>query len=165
MKISFDFDGTLSNNIAIREYCSNLVEQNKHEVFIITRRYDEKTFRDSPITLNQQEHVEVYDIAQQLGVDLLNVHFTNRAMKFESINELGINIHIDDDDYETSLLHSSTQCRAICWPLDRRWHNTFDEMLRNYCRKEQLNTPCPKHHKQQCDCFEQVYCNKLKNNK
>ncbi len=43
------------------------------------------------------ENRVVYDVAEMLGINPENIHFTNREWKFNKINELGIEYHIDDD--------------------------------------------------------------------
>ena len=119
MKISFDFDGTLEDDFDVvnnqkfeiqslaREYISK-----GHEVCIITRRYG---YENSKLGTGN-EHLKVYYLSKELGID--KVYFTNRDMKFGYINKLGINIHFENDKYETQLINQACEernhnCRVV----------------------------------------------------
>lgn len=114
MRVSFDFDGTLGHPFGsdqtgerndqinkIQKYALSYIKDG-HQVFIITKRY-------GPENKNlglRYEHLPVYDLAFKLGIDLNNVHFTNRDMKTDKILSLNIDIHFDDDQYECDLISS-----------------------------------------------------------
>ena len=95
-KISFDFDGTISRHFDgqpnpfendVRNMVKHLINEG-YDVYIITRRYSNPMMSENRV---------VYDVAEMLGINPVNIHFTNREWKYEKINELGIEYHIDDD--------------------------------------------------------------------
>ena len=95
-KISFDFDGTISRHFGgqpnpfeddVRNIIKRLINDG-HDVHIITRRYGNPMMIENRI---------VYEVAEILGINPENIHFTNREWKYNKINELGIEYHIDDD--------------------------------------------------------------------
>jgi len=95
-KISFDFDGTLSQHFDgqlnpfendVRNMIKRLINDG-HDVHIVTRRYGNPMLTENRV---------VYEVAEILGLNRNNIHFTNREWKYKTINELGIEYHIDDD--------------------------------------------------------------------
>ncbi len=112
MKISFDFDNTLyhpfgyketgESNLQMSEIQSLLKKYIKegNQVFIVTKRYGPGSSRFGL----GDEHLLVYEIASKLGVDIRNIHFTNREMKVNTLLNLGIQRHFEDDKYECSLI-------------------------------------------------------------
>lgn len=95
-KISFDFDGTISKHFDgqlnpfendVRNMIKRLINDG-HDVHIVTRRYGNPMLTENRV---------VYEVAEILGLNRNNIHFTNREWKYNKINELGIEYHIDDD--------------------------------------------------------------------
>jgi len=109
MRISFDFDGTLDDEFGgilniQKEEVQNLAKKyisEGHQVCIITKRY-------GPEMSNQglkNEHLVVLKLAKEL--DIKEVYFTNREMKFSHILSLKIDIHFENSDYEVQLINQS----------------------------------------------------------
>ena len=108
MKISFDFDGTLENDFdgtpnkqkeEIQKIASEYLSQG-HEVFIITKRYDESNRFEGV----GNEHLIVFQLASKLGISPKNCIFTNRQWKVESIQSIGIQRHFENSDIEVKMI-------------------------------------------------------------
>ena len=99
MKISFDFDCTLTNN-KISEVAKALIDVG-HYVRITTSRRKEK---NDDLLLK----------AKELGIS--DIVFTEGKDKFSFLNEF--DIHFDDDNYEVMLINTRTKCKAILVEYD-----------------------------------------------
>lgn len=95
MKVSFDFDSTLSESfvqdLAMLIGCS-------YELFVTTSR--------RPIDCN-----EVYAVSDKLMIPRENVRFTTFEDKYLFLD--GFHIHFDDDPYEIDLINRKTKCKGI----------------------------------------------------
>lgn len=98
MKVSFDFDGVLTTNDGI-ELAREYIRQG-NDVWIVTRR--RKMFDDP-----------VYKVAKQLGIGTLKVIFTNGEMKWKTILENEIELHIDNNPDEVDLINENTEAEAV----------------------------------------------------
>lgn len=134
-KVSFDFDGTLSEHFGgqlnpnkkdIQELFVNLCNSEKYDVYIITRRYGPKYYNKG----TRNEHNKVFSLLNELKIELPeeNVLFTNREYKFSFIKKLGINLHFDDDMDEHFYIKQNTNASSIDVTLDD-WNKDIDELL------------------------------------
>lgn len=126
--ISVDFDGTLSRHFngmsnPYEQDVQNIVKRlinDGHDVHIITRRYSNQMLRENRI---------VYEIAFSLGIHPDNIHFTNRSWKWEKINELGVEYHMDDD--KTDIIYIEEKCpNTIGYHLNTDGANGFYELIK-----------------------------------
>jgi len=110
-RFSFDFDGTLDDDFGgelnpqkdeIREICKYLVSKGK-DVCIITKRYGPNWDRG--------ESEKVYSVASECGVK--KVYFTNRELKNSKISELGIQVHFENNEYESNIITKTTSALVI----------------------------------------------------
>lgn len=98
LRISFDFDCTLGEDI-IQRKASLLINSSEYcDVFIITSR------------CKDQKNPDVYSVAKRLGIPNDNIYFTEGAWKWRKIKELGIDIHLDDVPEECELIKLNTNC-------------------------------------------------------
>lgn len=127
-KISVDFDGTIARHFngssnPFENDVQNMVKlliNEGNDVHIITRRYSNPMLRENRI---------VYEVANNLGVNLENIHFTNRAWKWEKINEIGIDFHMDDD--KTDIYYIDQKCpNTIGYHLSKEGANGFYELIK-----------------------------------
>lgn len=102
--ISFDLDGTLDDHFdgvnnpykkETRELVKRLIRRG-YEVYIITRRYGPEK---SSMGIGN-EHLKVWEVAEELGVPKNRITFTNREWKYSFVESVGACMHIDDDDRE-----------------------------------------------------------------
>lgn len=97
MKISFDFDFTLSEPL-IRQIAKRFI-QHGDEVFITTSR--------SPKGNN-----DLFEVADNLGIPRANIRFTSGEDKYEFLD--GFDAHFDDDIIEIELIkESKIKCQGF----------------------------------------------------
>jgi len=93
MKISFDFDHTISKDFyqaLAAKYIAN-----GDDVWIVTSRFT----NDHP--LNRFNHNDkVFAVAQKLEIPRENIIFTNMEPKWEFLKEEQFDLHYDDDEVE-----------------------------------------------------------------
>lgn len=56
----------------------------------------------------RDEHVEVYELAEKLGILKERVFFTNRHWKHEKLDKLGIDIHFENSKPEVDAIKINT---------------------------------------------------------
>jgi len=94
-KVSFDFDGTLSQD-KIKKIAEEKIA-NGDEVYIITKRAEDDY---------------VKGIAKELGIKASNVIFTNHKPKWSFIKDLGINKHYDNVEKEGKEIEDKTKAKV-----------------------------------------------------
>lgn len=94
IKVSFDFDGTLTLP-EVQEYFLELLDREELDVYIVTYRYDElhKT-RYLPNPTND----DLWEIIDKLKFPREKVMFMNTECKAEYMSHTDILWHLDDDD-------------------------------------------------------------------
>lgn len=133
--VSFDFDGTLNDHFSgqhnpNKKEIQNLLVQLSHDenfsVYIITRRYGPE---HSEKGLGK-EHEGIFKLLAELNLQLPEekVIFTNREMKYYTIVNLGIDIHIDDDFRDRELINKFTKGSTVD-ATQSDWKTKFDELL------------------------------------
>lgn len=90
--ISIDFDDTLNTEEG-KKLANQLMDEG-NTLHIVTRR-------------NKNESGEVYDVAEELGIPKDRIHFTNGKLKWETIKELGIKKHIDNNPDEIKAIQEN----------------------------------------------------------
>jgi nucleoside-diphosphate-sugar epimerase len=126
-KISFDFDGTINDHfdgglnpfkVDVHNVIKRLVNEG-YDVHIVTRRYGDPNLNENQI---------VFDIADNVGINKENIHFTDRKWKFNIINELGIDFHIDDD--ESDIRFIDFHCKdCVGFHLGKKGPEGFYELI------------------------------------
>lgn len=97
-KVSFDFDDTLETERG-QELAKQKIAEGK-EVFIITRR-------------QASAYLEVFKLADELGIPHSRIYFTNGRMKWETIKRLGISTHYDNNQQEIDLINGNTDTKGM----------------------------------------------------
>ena len=54
----------------------------------------------------------VYEIAKELGIPRLRVYFTNGEDKWKTIQSLGIELHIDNNEEQVNKIKENTDSNA-----------------------------------------------------
>jgi hypothetical protein len=104
MKISFDFDSTLSRK-DIQEMAKIFIKSG-HDVFITTSRPE---FVDPKVGWNNDI---LFEIADSVGIKQERIRFTSYVDKFEFLEDF--DIHFDDDIIEIELINEHLpNCKAI----------------------------------------------------
>ena len=99
MKISFDFDSTLSRP-DIEQIARDLINSG-HDVHITTSRHNVWKWGGINTTFND----DLYDVAAELNLSAENIHFTNMEPKVDFLE--GFDMHFDDDEVEIDLINRS----------------------------------------------------------
>lgn len=96
MKVSFDFDGTLSTE-EVQEYAKELIDRGL-DVWIVTTRYDEnQMYLYDPPGTNIDD---LWEIVDRLGLPRWKVRFTCMKWKWEYLKNTQFVWHLDDNDEE-----------------------------------------------------------------
>jgi len=113
-KISFDFDGTLTQK-TMRDLATNLLKSGV-QVYIITSRWSD-CMKD------------VYELAKKIGIKTDNVYATNNKDKGDFIlkNALDIDIHFDDDFFDIDSINRKTKTMGVLIALDLHPTNNFSD--------------------------------------
>ncbi|MBC7845543.1 MAG: hypothetical protein H7Y10_03525 [Flavobacterium sp.] len=104
MKLSFDFDFTLTNP-KYQELAKKFIALGA-EVHITTSR--------KPNIVGQKhlyDNRQVFEIAQQVGIPENNIRFTSYVEKYKFLKEF--DLHFDDDDEEEIALINEHPCKCI----------------------------------------------------
>jgi len=103
MKISFDFDSTLSEE-KNQKLAKKFIDAG-HEVWITTSRLSSEHGRSKgwPWIITQNEFL--FEIAEQVGIPVDRIKFTEGEDKWKSL--YNFDIHFDDDELEIELINQN----------------------------------------------------------
>lgn len=102
MKISFDFDCTLGEDI-IQKLADIIIKSSIYcDVYIVTARCE-----------GVSHNRDLYSVAKKLGIPEGNIYFTEGAWKWKTIERLNIDIHYDDVPEECELIKVNTNCLPL----------------------------------------------------
>lgn len=128
MKVSFDFDETLSR-LAIQDYATNLIDKG-YDVWIVTSRLNDEVLANKfKMTLKNAYfgNKDLYDVAKMLGIPKDKIIFTNLGNKYHFfLDNNDFLWHLDDDKIELELIRTSS---AKVIPIDSMvpdWRATCD---------------------------------------
>lgn len=112
MKVSFDFDSTLSRK-DVQEFAKELVNQG-HEVWIVTSRFDDESAMKKNWHWIQGQNQNLFDVANDCGIKRENIKFTCMESKSIFLKDKGFIFHLDDDDIELmDILEIHDRCRPL----------------------------------------------------
>ena len=101
IRVSFDFDGTLSRQ-DVQAYAKELIEGG-FEVVVTTSRFDdENAYKHNANPTNS----DLYEVTDKLGIKRENIYFTNMEDKIDHLHKDTL-WHLDDDDYELEEIKKS----------------------------------------------------------
>ena len=106
LKVSFDFDGTLTRR-NIKEYAQSLVARGL-ECWIVTSRMG---FGKEP---RPDWNDDLFNTAAEIGILPEHIHFCCMDNKANFLNGKGFIFHIDDDIIELSFVKTDSDCKPIC---------------------------------------------------
>lgn len=124
MKISFDFDNTLSRH-SVQEFATKLVYEG-HEVWIVTSRYSEEGAPEKLKNNVRESNVDVFEVAEDCGIDLNHIHFTNLGFKVDFLADNNFIFHVDDD---VSELFEIRNHETTCVPINVDFLSWEEECL------------------------------------
>ena len=123
MKVSFDFDETLSFK-SVQEYAKELIEKGI-EVHIVTSRYEN---RDDYDFVWENGHNDLFKVADNLGIPRENIHFTNMEDKFHFFLDKDFIWHLDDNNVELLCININTKTKGID-RVKSNWKQKCEELI------------------------------------
>lgn len=129
MKVSFDFDGTLSRK-DVQVFAKNLVNSG-YDVWIVTSRIATEPALKKGWHWIERQNQELFDAAKSVGIVREKIVFTEFVYKIEFLKDKGFIFHIDDDvDELMAILDSKDSCRTV--NVD---HFEWEESCKNILKK------------------------------
>jgi len=123
--LSCDFDGTINDHFngeknphkyEVRDTLKRLLKRG-YDVYIVTRRFGPEN-SEQGLT---NEHLKVWEVADELGISRDKIIFTNRKWKFSTIQSIGAFMHIDDDLEEMAWLQKNAPDVIQVWLGEETW--------------------------------------------
>jgi hypothetical protein len=109
MKVSIDYDGTLSRR-SVQNYVHELI-RNGIDVYITTSIFDSDHLKE--LKFLNYTNSDLFEIVDKLGIDVNNVHFTNMNLKSEYLFNKGFIFHLDDDSIELSYINNDPNSDVV----------------------------------------------------
>lgn len=129
MKVSFDFDGTLSRG-DVEVYAKDLINRGV-EVWIVTSRMSDEDIANSfQPWIRPNSNLDLWETAERLGIPRERIKFTAHVDKIEFLKDKDFVFHLDDDVYELIEIMSSGD---FCQPLNVdyfSWRENCEEALK-----------------------------------
>jgi hypothetical protein len=129
MKVSFDFDSTLSRK-DVQKFAKKLVDIGL-EVWIVTSRCATEPALAKGWHWVEKQNEELYNVAESCGIKREHIQFTEHVDKIVFLKDKGYVFHLDDDVDELVCIMES---RDSCTPLNVG-HSSWEE----YCIEEIVN--------------------------
>jgi len=131
MKVSFDFDGTLSKPM-VQKYAKELLERG-YDVRVTTARYDEHNKHKWKLHPSNEELYKVVDI---LGIRREKIVFMNMELKADYFKNHGDFIfHLDDDWVENNHINSETKIPSIAAFGNPTWKEECEAAIDKYMKE------------------------------
>ena len=127
LKVSFDFDGTLTRP-HIQEYAKELIERDI-EVWITTSRFNDAQAEIMNDGLYPTHNNDLWKIAEQIGISPKNVYFTNLEKKFIYIRKTNFIFHLDDDMLELYLIQKYSKKTVPIKVTKSQWRQKCEKFL------------------------------------
>lgn len=109
MKISFDFDSTLSED-NIQLIAKSFIDKG-HDVYITTSRFSSTKDNIKKWPWKKKENDTLFSIAKKLNIPICRIRFTEMKPKSDYLSDF--DLHFDDDQVELELIHENTKCVCI----------------------------------------------------
>ena len=131
MKVSFDFDSTLSKQ-SVQNYASELFRRGI-EVHIVTSRFKEPGIADK----SEEYNYDLFSIAIRCMIPYGRIHFTNGEYKSEFFKDHpDFAFHLDDDYLELRSIQRNTTVKAISCSGTTNWVHKCNTIVEKELRKE-----------------------------
>tara|TARA_R110000803_G_scaffold138258_1_gene205090 strand:+ start:135 stop:548 length:414 start_codon:yes stop_codon:yes gene_type:complete len=134
IKVSFDFDATLSIN-SVQDYARELIKQ-KVEVWVTTSRSKSSisgyTMRGMRL---ENMNDDLFKVTDNLGIQRDRITFTEYCDKSEFLNNQGFIWHLDDDDYELEMIKKDTDLEGVMVFGNPHWENECNNILKSWVKK------------------------------
>jgi hypothetical protein len=133
MKVSFDFDHTLSRK-DVQTFAKELVSEG-HEVWIVTSRFSDEAAKEKKWHWIEGQNQKLFDVAEECGIKKENIQFTCMESKSIFLEGKDFVFHLDDDDIELmDIFESNKFDQSKCFPVHVE-HFEWKETCRNILNK------------------------------
>jgi len=127
MKVSFDFDSTLSRK-AVQKFAKELIQEG-YEIHIVTTRYED-SYRYADPRFQTLEHRDLFRVCLYANISRENIHFTNMGDKFEFFKKNSDFLwHLDDDVIEINMINAFTSVKGIVCDKGMNWKKKLKKGL------------------------------------
>lgn len=124
MKVSFDFDHTLSTYEA--QKLAYLLLQDGVEVYVCTAR---NSSEDKVIA--SWENADLFKVTDYLGIPRENIIFTGYDDKYPYLEKAGIDVHLDDDNMVIVSINKNSKLKGIHY-LRSDWKDQMQKVFRDH---------------------------------
>lgn len=131
IKVSFDFDSTLSIN-TIENYAKELIDRNV-DVYITTSRIDDDMVEKKGWDVKKY-NADLYEVATRLNISRDKIHFTNHEPKFNYIDQHDFKFHLDDDYFELLDINQYTKTVGISCFGNNNWRKKCEKVLYKFLK-------------------------------
>lgn len=125
MKISFDFDSTLSRKI-VQDYASYL-QKKGYDIYVCTSRLSPEMALEKENSTTWNE--DLFKITDELNISRDKIIFTNYDFKYKYIDNIDFILHFDDDFVEIDLINKLTKIKGISVYGNTYWKNKANRLL------------------------------------
>ena len=133
MKVSFDFDSTLSRK-DVQKFAKELVNEG-HEVWIVTSRFSDEKAKEKNWHWILGQNQTLFDVAEDCGIKKENIQFTCMESKSIFLENKNFIFHLDDDDIELmDIFENNKLANNKCFPVHVE-HFEWKETCRNILKK------------------------------
>lgn len=121
IKVSFDFDGTLTRS-DVQRFVKYLNHTDELEIHITTSRSLDNDMYDN-------DHIDLFEVAEKLKISKDNIHFLDykdKAIFFQYNSDF--HFHLDDCWIEIDQINKYTDVIGVC-VLDKRWRPKCSDLI------------------------------------
>lgn len=127
MKVSFDFDSTLSRK-AVQKVAKELIKEG-YEVHIVTSRFENPMHYADP-RFQTLGHKDLFRVCYYLNIPRERIHFMNMEDKFVFFfDNKDFLFHLDDDIEEIELINYETPVKGILCDFNSNWKEKLRQCL------------------------------------
>jgi len=127
MKVSFDFDSTLSRK-AVQEFAKELIQKG-YEVHIVTSRFED-SMRYADPRFQILRHKDLFRVCYYLNIPREHIHFTNMDDKYPFfLNNPDFLFHLDDDIEEIEMINTQTSVKGVLCDKGQEWRKELNKGL------------------------------------
>lgn len=113
MKVSFDFDGTLSRK-DVQGFAKELINMGI-DVWIVTSRTSTEDAKKKAWWWVEKQNDYLFEVANECGIPKEKIVFTGQVEKVVYLTDRDFVFHLDDDEYELIQIMDS---KISCVPLN-----------------------------------------------
>lgn len=137
IKVSFDFDDTLSNPL-VQKFAGELLKNYLLEIWIVTSRLDEKSFdkKYGPgFKFNCNE--DLFSVARHLKIPERRIIFTKLEWKYMFFKDKDFAIHIDDLPQDIEYIRANTPMFCVD-VLQNDWRRQTNKLIKKLTAEKQI---------------------------